>query len=150
MDACRLCQDVIHAEASDGGALISDEYVVAYHLTPNDRFPKQYLGRVLLVTRRHVDHLADLTQQETVSVALAARRLAQALRRMESVERVHLALIGVHHPHFHLHVYPRYDWMPPEADWNALQARDDAPLGGPTEIVRFAERLRQVIPPAAI
>ena len=53
--ACLLCQDVIDTEASEDGPLISDEYVVAYHLMPNDRFPKQSLGRVLLVTRRSLD-----------------------------------------------------------------------------------------------
>ena len=31
--------------------LVDDGAVVAYHVPPIDRFPRQYLGRVLLVTR---------------------------------------------------------------------------------------------------
>jgi RimJ/RimL family protein N-acetyltransferase len=45
--------------------------------------------------------------------------------------------MGQHHPHFHLNVFPRYEWMPIDADWNALHRRDDAPLGGPLEIGYF-------------
>lgn len=146
--SCLLCQQVVRAERFAGGPLIADDSVVVYHIPPNERFPRQYLGRVQVVTRRHVDHLADLTEEETTAAALAARRIAQALRAMEGVDRVHLALIGQHHPHFHLHVYPRYTWMPLDADWNALSARTDAPCGGEPEIIDYINRLRPLIPSA--
>jgi diadenosine tetraphosphate (Ap4A) HIT family hydrolase len=61
---------------------------------------------------------------------------------MDGVSRVHLALIGQHHPHFHLHIFPRCDWMPQDADWNALYQRADAPLGGETDIIDLIASLR--------
>lgn len=143
---CLLCNQVAEAESFGGGPLWSDEAVLAFHLAPNARFPRQYLGRIMVVTKRHVDHLSDLTEAETVAAALAARRVAHALRKMPGVERVHLALIGQHHAHFHLHVFPRYAGVPPEADRNTLYERDDAPRGGGPEIISFIESLRPWIP----
>jgi len=99
------------------------------------------------VTRRHVDHLGDLTEAETIAVALGARRIAQALRAIDDVTRVHLALIGQHHPHFHLHIFPRYEWMPVDADWNALYERSDASRGAEVEIAQFVARLRPHLEP---
>jgi diadenosine tetraphosphate (Ap4A) HIT family hydrolase len=144
---CAGCRDVIRAAEWAGGPLAEDQHVVAFHLGPNARFPRQYLGRILVLTKRHVEHLSDLTEAEAVSVALTARRIAQGLRAMESVERVHLALVGhQRHPHFHLHVFPRYDWMPGDADWNSLASRDDAPLGDESEIIEYTRTLRPLIP----
>jgi histidine triad (HIT) family protein len=142
---CLVCEQLDVARSFAGGPLLEDDAVVAYHLAPNDRFPLQYLGRIMVVTRRHVDHLADLTDEETVAVALAARRVAEALGALEEVTRVHLALIGQHHPHFHLHVFPRYEWMPLDADWNALYRRADAPRGNADGIADFVARLRPTL-----
>jgi diadenosine tetraphosphate (Ap4A) HIT family hydrolase len=144
-----LCDELAAIEGSLAGPLISDEHLVAYHLVPNERFPRQYLGRVLIVTRRHVDHLSELNDEEVVAVGYAARRISAGLMGMDGVRRVHLALIGIHHPHFHLHLYPRYEWMPDEADWNSLQQRPDAPLGGEADIAAYAHALQALIPPAA-
>jgi diadenosine tetraphosphate (Ap4A) HIT family hydrolase len=56
--------------------------------------------------------------------------------------RVHTAAIGLHVPHFHQHLFPRYGWMSPGADWNALHELPDAPLGGAPEIAELVDRLR--------
>ena len=146
MSECLICEQIAAVDALPGGALVDESLVVAYHLPPIDRFPRQYLGRVLLVTRRHVDHLGDLTEEEAAAVGRAARRLAAGLRALDDVARVHTAVIGLHVPHFHQHVFPRYEWMPPEADWNSLHELPDAPRGGAAEIAAFVERLRQHFP----
>jgi diadenosine tetraphosphate (Ap4A) HIT family hydrolase len=141
---------VLRAAEWVGGPLVEDDQVIAFHLGPNARFPRQYLGRILVLTKRHVDHLGDLTDGEAVAVALIARRIAKGLRAMESVARVHLALVGhERHPHFHMHVFPRYEWMPVDADWNALASLEDAPLGGEIEIAEFSRKLRPLIPAAS-
>jgi diadenosine tetraphosphate (Ap4A) HIT family hydrolase len=98
---CLICDQVASVDGLPGGALVDDELVVAYHLPPIDRFPRQYLGRVLLVTRRHVDHLGDLTADEAMAVGRGARIVAAAMRNLDEVTRVHVAVIGLHVPHFH-------------------------------------------------
>jgi histidine triad (HIT) family protein len=139
---CLICDQVGSIDELPGGALVDNDLVVAYHLPPIDRFPRQYLGRVLLVTRRHVDHLGDLTDDEAAAVGRGSRVVAAGMRRLEDVSRVHVAVIGLHVPHFHLHLITRYEWAPPDADWNALHELPQAPLGAAEEIAGFVERLR--------
>ncbi|MBA3365778.1 MAG: hypothetical protein H0U03_08345 [Actinobacteria bacterium] len=98
------------------------------------------------MTRRHVDRLGDLTPDEAAAVGLAARAIAAGLQALSDVRRVHTAVIGLHLPHFHQHVFPRYEWMSPEADWNALHELPDAPRGGDGEIAEFVDRLRPHLP----
>lgn len=147
MDGCLICDQLAAVDDLPGGPLVVDELVVAYHVPPIDRFPLQYLGRVLIVTHRHVDRLGELTREEAARVGVASRAVAVALEGLRDVSRVHIAVIGLGVPHFHQHVFPRYDWMPREADWNALHERDDAPLGGAAEIGAFVDRLRPWVPP---
>jgi diadenosine tetraphosphate (Ap4A) HIT family hydrolase len=45
----------------------------------------------MVVTRRHVDHLGDLTEGEAASVGSASRVIARALGE-QGVDRVHLAV----------------------------------------------------------
>ena len=143
---CLICEQVATVLALPGGPVVEHELAVAYHLPPNDRFPLQYLGRVLLVTRRHVDHLGELTPSEAAAIGVVGRAVAEGLLALSDVSRVHSAVIGLHVPHFHQHLFPRYDWFPLEADWNSLHERPDAPRGGAAEIAAFVDRLRSRTP----
>ena len=140
---CLICDQLATTGALPGGLLVDDDLVVAYHLPPIERYPQQYLGRTLIVTRRHVDHLGELTPDEAAAVGRAAQVLGAALLALDEVTRAHVAVIGLGVPHFHQHVFPRYEWMPNDADWNALHTRDDAPKGGADEIAAFVARLRE-------
>ena len=142
MGDCLICDQLEALDSLPGGPVVDDSAVVAYHLPPIDRFPQQYLGRFLVVTRRHVDHLADLTPDEAAAVGLASRTVATGLQALEDVERVHVAVIGLGVPHFHQHVFPRYAWMPREADWNALHELPGAPRGASAAIADFVDRFR--------
>ena len=138
---CLICDQIERVASLPGGPLIDEAEIIAYHVPPIDRFPVQYLGRLLIVTRRHVAHVGHLTPAEAVAVGRAVRRLGAALLRLGDVSHVHSAIIGLHVPHFHQHVFPRYHWMPTDADWNSLHERSDAPLGDAPEITGFVERL---------
>lgn len=139
---CPICEQIETVASLPGGALVEEPDIVAYHLPPVDRFPVQYLGRLLVVTRRHVPHVGNLMPEEAANVGCAVQKLGAALRALDDVSHVHCAIIGLHVPHFHEHVFPRYRWMPPEADWNSLHERVDAPRGGAEEIGGFVRRLR--------
>lgn len=102
-------------------------------LPPTDANPHPYIGHCMVVTRRHVDHLADLTDRETQSVAHASRAVAGTLRA-EGVERVHVAVIGLGADHFHQHLYPRYPAVPAGISWMAVDEFPDAPHGDANEI----------------
>jgi hypothetical protein len=80
--------------------------------------------------------------RDPASVGSASRLIARALRE-QGVDRVHLAVIGLGVPHFHLHLYPRYPGVPIETPWMQVDALPDAPHGGAEEIAAFVERLRE-------
>jgi diadenosine tetraphosphate (Ap4A) HIT family hydrolase len=124
-----------------GGVLWEDGEVLAFHVPPLEENPRPYLGHCLVVTRRHVDHLGDLTEDEVRSVASASRTLAGALRA-EGAERVHVAVIGLGIDHFHQHLFPRYPGVPEGTSWTALDELPDAPHGGEAEIADCVARLR--------
>jgi diadenosine tetraphosphate (Ap4A) HIT family hydrolase len=142
MDAdCLVCREIAGEVELPGGVLWSDDRALAFHLPPLEESPQPYLGHCLVVTRRHVDHVGDLTADEAASVAEASRTIAAALRR-EGVERVHVAVIGLGVAHFHQHLYPRYPNVPPGTPWLDVDGLPDAPHGGPAEIADLVGRLR--------
>lgn len=141
MDDCLVCREVAGDVDLPGGLLWDDDAVVAFHLPPTDANPRPYLGHCLAVTRRHVDHLSDLSDGELAAVAAASRAIARALRA-EGAERVHVAVIGTGVAHFHQHLYPRYPGVPPGTSWMRLDELPDAPHGGPEEIAALVGRLR--------
>jgi diadenosine tetraphosphate (Ap4A) HIT family hydrolase len=140
-DQCLVCREVAGQIEVPGGLLWDDEQVIAFHRPPLEGNPRPYLGHCMVVTRRHVDHLGDLTEGEAESVARAARALAGALQA-EGVERVHVAVIGLGANHFHQHLYPRYPGVPSDTPWMAVDDLPNAPHGTADEIASLVERLR--------
>jgi diadenosine tetraphosphate (Ap4A) HIT family hydrolase len=138
---CLVCREVAGEVDLPGGLLWDDEHAIGFHLPP-EIVARPYLGQLLVVTRRHVDHLGDLTDDEVVSVARASRALAAALRT-EGVERVHVAVVGLGVPHFHQHLYPRYPGVPDGTPWMEVDDLPDAPHGGAAEIEELVGRLRR-------
>src|SRR5215212_2678745 len=137
---CLVCREVAGEIELPGGLLWGDEHAVAFHLPPLESNPKPYLGHCMVVTRRHVDHLGDLSVAEAESVARASRSIAFGLRA-EGAERVHVAVIGLGGDHLHQHLYPRYHGVPPGTSWIALDELPDAPHGDAERIAAFVERL---------
>jgi diadenosine tetraphosphate (Ap4A) HIT family hydrolase len=136
-----ICQQLAGEVKMPGGAIWEDANAAAFHVPPTEGNPKRYMGHLMIFTRRHVDHLGDLTESEAESVGRASRVLAAALRQ-EGVERVHVAVIGLGVGHFHEHLYPRYPGVPADTRWTSLDELPGAPHGGAAEIKSLVERLR--------
>jgi diadenosine tetraphosphate (Ap4A) HIT family hydrolase len=138
---CLVCREVAGEIELPGGLLWDDDDVIAFHVPPSEGNPRPYLGHCMVVTRRHVDHLGELTESEAASVAQAARAIAKELR-VEGAERVHVAVIGLGVEHFHQHLYPRYPGVPPGTSWMAVDELPKAPHGNADEIASFVTRVR--------
>jgi diadenosine tetraphosphate (Ap4A) HIT family hydrolase len=136
-----VCREVAGEIDLPGGLLWEDGNAAAFHIPPTDENPRPYLGHCMVVTRRHVDHLGDLTVAEAESVARASRSVAAALRGT-GAERVHMAVIGLGASHFHQHLFPRYPGVPAGTAWIAVDELPDAPHGDGNEITNFVARLR--------
>jgi diadenosine tetraphosphate (Ap4A) HIT family hydrolase len=141
---CLVCREVAGQIELPGGLLWDDGHVIAFHIPPTEENPRPYLGHCMVVTRRHVDHLGDLTESEAASVAQAARTIAKGLR-VEGAERVHVAVIGLGVEHFHQHLYPRYSGVPAGTSWIAVDELPDAPHGSSEEIAAFVTRVRDLL-----
>lgn len=74
---------------------------------------------VLLTDDPAVTRLSDLPRQQRLGFLSSMERLADAVERAcakrdPGFRRVNLEILGNTDPFLHAHVWPRYDWEPPE------------------------------------
>ncbi|MBE6304462.1 MAG: HIT family protein [Bacteroidales bacterium] len=63
-------------------------------------------GHTLVIPRREVDYLFDLTEEEYVSLMEFARKVALKLKKAIPCQRVGVAVLGMEVPHAHIHLVP--------------------------------------------
>ena len=140
MDTCRFCAVYQEPLSVLGGLLYEDELVYTYHYSRDDK--PSYLGHLLLITKRHVPGLADLTAAEGQAVGLSLARLSKALKVCAGAEKIYVEAYYEVVPHLHLHLFARYPGTPQEY-WR-WKAKDwpQAPRGSLEEIATLCEQLR--------
>jgi histidine triad (HIT) family protein len=139
---CLVCGEISGQVAVPGGLLWEDEHAVAFHVPPLPARGDPYLGHLLVVTRRHVAGLADLSGDEAAAVGRGASLLARALIAGGGATWVHAGVAGTHAPHFHQHLLPRYAETPPEVPWHAVDAWEGSRHGGAGDVAELAGRIR--------
>jgi diadenosine tetraphosphate (Ap4A) HIT family hydrolase len=143
MADCLVCEEIDGTIPLPGGLLAEERSVVAFHVPPLERNPRPYLGHLLVVSRRHVARLGDLSDEESGDVGRVAARLARQLTENVAAEWVYSAVIGTGVPHFHLHLLPRYPGTPRDVPWHSLDEWQDGPHGSAMEIADFVSRLNR-------
>ena len=63
-------------------------------------------GHTLVVPKREVDYIFDLSDSEFAELQLFAKRVAEAIRETMPCKRVGVAVIGLEVPHAHIHLVP--------------------------------------------
>lgn len=63
-------------------------------------------GHTLVIPKREVDYIFDLTDDELAGIHLFARRVAIAIQRAFPCRKVGEAVIGLEVPHAHIHLIP--------------------------------------------
>jgi histidine triad (HIT) family protein len=63
-------------------------------------------GHTLVIPRREVDYLFDLTQEEYASLMEFARKVALKLKKAVPCQRIGVAVLGMEVPHAHIHLVP--------------------------------------------
>jgi len=63
-------------------------------------------GHAMVVWRKHVENVADLTIDEYVHFAAVHHRAERALLGATRADRAILLKLGIATPHLHLHIYP--------------------------------------------
>ena len=63
-------------------------------------------GHTLVIPKREVDYLFDLTDQELADLQLFAKKIAMAQKKAIPCLRVGQAVLGLEVPHAHIHLIP--------------------------------------------
>lgn len=94
----------------------------------------------MIVARKHVENVSDLTPAEWRSIADLWHRTERVLLAITAAERSIVMKLGIQTPHLHLHLYPV----------SAKATREDvfATIDGSTRVAvdpLFADRLREAL-----
>jgi len=89
-------------EPRDAGELISEDekLLVILH---NDWAVR---GHAMIVWKKHVENVADLTPDEYAHFAAVHHRVEKVLLDETRADRAILLKLGIATPHLHLHIYP--------------------------------------------
>ena len=63
-------------------------------------------GHILVVPKKQVDYIFDLEDAEFISLHRFSKKIAGALKKTISCERIGIAVIGLEVPHTHIHLVP--------------------------------------------
>ena len=64
------------------------------------------MGHCLVIPKREVDYIYDLNDEELSQLHLFAKKVAQAIEKSVSCNRVGITVIGLEVPHAHVHLIP--------------------------------------------
>lgn len=64
------------------------------------------MGHVLVIPKREVDYIFDLSSEEYSSLMLFAKQVAQSIKACVPCIKVGVAVIGLEVPHAHVHLVP--------------------------------------------
>ena len=97
--------------ASIFSKIISDE-IPAYKILENENF-LAFLdifplakGHVLVIPKKEIDYLFDVSSDEYGELWKFARQVAKAMDKVIDCKRIGVAVIGLEVPHAHIHLVP--------------------------------------------
>lgn len=110
-ERCPFCDNVAgrHIEGGVGCAVVLETNLTLTFVEPR----RKHLGRLLVITKRHVPTLLDLTDDEAAAIMRDTRRAALAVTKAFRPDGLTIYQnngVGAGHeiPHVHMHVVPRY------------------------------------------
>jgi histidine triad (HIT) family protein len=66
-------------------------------------------GHVLVIPKKETDYIFDLDSEEYLGLFNFAKKVAKAMDKVISCERIGVAVIGLEVPHAHIHLVPLHD-----------------------------------------
>ena len=75
------------------------------HLAFLDIFPLAK-GHVLVIPKKETDYIFDLSSKEYLALWKFAQKVAKAMDKVITCERIGVAVIGLEVPHAHIHLVP--------------------------------------------
>ena len=78
----------------------TDKFIAFLDINPNS------IGHTLCVPKEEVDKLFDLDESMYSELMLFSRKVALAIRKTISCQRIGMSVIGLEVPHVHVHLIP--------------------------------------------
>jgi diadenosine tetraphosphate (Ap4A) HIT family hydrolase len=139
MAECLLCNSV--EDPQSAGDLLLAESEVSVAVLHEDWAVR---GHALVVARRHVENLSDLSEDEARRFSADLARVEKALLSVTGAERAILMKLGIQVPHLHVHIYPVRATADRASVMAAIDGKARDELRGPKR-TEFIEALRRVI-----
>jgi len=64
------------------------------------------MGHTLVIPKKEVDYIYDLSDEELTTLHLFAKKVAKAIEATVDCNRIGIAVIGLEVPHTHIHLIP--------------------------------------------
>ena len=93
-------------------AKIAAGEIPSYKCAENDKFyafldiNPLVKGHTLVIPKREVDYIFDLTDEELAGMTVFAKRVAVAVKKVFPCIKVGMAVLGLEVPHAHIHLVP--------------------------------------------
>ncbi|MCP3987982.1 MAG: HIT domain-containing protein [Actinomycetia bacterium] len=107
MSSCKTCQ--LTRRRDDGEAPFWDAILRTPGWDLVHSYNTSLEGWLVLVARRHITALAELTDSEAEELGPLVRKVSAALHQVTGCEKTYLAQFAEHpdHQHVHIHLVPR-------------------------------------------
>lgn len=130
MTTCYICEVTAQGEATP----LWQRIYVDEHWRVAHAFDSSLLGWLVIVARRHIESLADLTEQEALTLGPLLRALSIAVQDLTGAAKAYVLFLAESplHRHVHVHVVPRMPNLPDE-------------LRGPGIFHYLAEPTREIV-----
>jgi diadenosine tetraphosphate (Ap4A) HIT family hydrolase len=105
-------------------------------------------GWMVVVARRHITSLSELTAAEAAALGPLLRRLSAALEEVLGASKAYVIFLAEAVTHVHIHVIPRLVDLPPDrrgADIFAYLGRSEAEWVSADEMDRIARDVRRLL-----
>ncbi len=112
MQGCKTCELI--ARRDNGDAPLWDEILRTPLWDVVHNYDTSLPGWLVLVVRRHLSAIDELTEEEAAELGSLLRRSSHALKEVVGCEKTYVLQFAEHpeHPHVHFHVVPRMADMP--------------------------------------
>ena len=93
-------------------------------------------GHTLVIPKKEVDYIFDLTDEEYLGLMTFARKVATALQKSMPCKRIGVAVMGMEVPHTHVHLIP----INKESDMNFFRDKLSLPA---EEMAAIAKKISE-------
>ena len=107
MDYCKTCK--LLSIRDSGNAPLWDRIHRTKYWDVVHSYNTSLEGWLVLVVRRHVETIAELTSEEAVELGTLLHKVSRGLQKVIGCEKTYVVQFAEHpeHPHVHFHVIPR-------------------------------------------